>query len=70
MKYNIPVNWDVKRISDVINTNLGGTPNTSEKNYWNGDIPWISSGELDLNITNSIKKITGRGSRKFINIFC
>lgn len=62
LKYNIPVNWDVKRISDVINTNLGGTPNTSEKNYWNGDIPWISSGELDSNIiTDSIKKITAEG---------
>ena len=62
LKYNIPINWEVKKISDVINTSLGGTPNTSIKEYWNGDIPWISSGELDSNIiTSSIKKITKKG---------
>ena len=62
LKYDIPINWDVKKVSDIIETNLGGTPNTNKKDYWNGDIPWISSGELDSKIINSsIKKITKNG---------
>ena len=30
------------RLSDVINIISGGTPKTTNPEYWNGDIPWIS----------------------------
>ena len=32
----------VARLSDVINLIGGGTPKRSKKEYWNGDIPWLS----------------------------
>lgn len=30
----------------------GGTPDTSNPDYWNGDIPWIASGALHNNLVN------------------
>ncbi len=43
----------------------GGTPKTSDKKYWNGDIPWLSSGETrDKFIISADKKITKLGLEK------
>jgi type I restriction enzyme S subunit len=65
----IPAGWEVKTIGDVIETIGGGTPKTSEPNYWqNGDIDWYSP--TDLTTSNSLyslgtaKKITSRGLAK------
>lgn len=46
-------------ISDLYN---GQTPYRGESKYWNGDINWISSGDLNRNIVNkSSEKITKEG---------
>lgn len=43
---------------------LGGTPNTKEKLYWNGNINWINSGEVNkLRICHPSKTITELGLR-------
>ena len=40
----------------------GGTPSTKRSDYWNGNIPWLSSGETrDLFIVGTEKKITNQG---------
>jgi len=44
---SIPEGWEVKRIGDITETHSGGTPNRGKEEYWNGDIPWAKSGELD-----------------------
>lgn len=46
----IPEHWDVKRIKDVFHSLAGGTPSTKDKEYWNGNIPWIPSGKVQNNI--------------------
>jgi len=38
----IPEDWEVKPLSEVIEIMGGGTPKTTNPEYWNGDIPWIS----------------------------
>ncbi len=43
-------NFQNQKISDVANTSSGGTPNRSQLEYFNGDIPWIKSGELKDNL--------------------
>lgn len=44
---------------------LGGTPNTSKPEYWNGNVNWINSGEVNnLRITNASRKITELGMNK------
>ena len=44
---------------------LGGTPKTSVSEYWNGNVNWINSGEVNnLRITKASKKITQLGMEK------
>jgi type I restriction enzyme S subunit len=38
----IPEDWDIKPLSEVITIIGGGTPKTTNSEYWGGDIPWIS----------------------------
>ena len=56
----IPVEWEVKPISDVSSTMSGGTPNRSKKHYYiNGNISWVKTGELgDKYIYDTEEKIT------------
>ncbi|MBA2861775.1 restriction endonuclease subunit S [Methanococcus maripaludis] len=59
----IPVDWEVLELKQVTeNIFSGGTPDTRKPEYWNGDIPWLSSGETRNNsITETEKKITYKG---------
>ena len=43
----IPEDWDVAKIKDKSEVKTGGTPSTSISEYWNGNIKWMSSGELN-----------------------
>ena len=61
----IPEEWEViplKRIFKIIN---GGTPNSSEESYWNGEIVWITPNDLseltEIYIRDSERKITEDG---------
>ena len=38
--------WEEKRIGDLGRFIGGGTPDSSKEEYWNGDIPWISSSDI------------------------
>ncbi len=38
----IPEDWSIFSLSKIVNIIGGGTPKTTEPEYWNGDIPWIS----------------------------
>ena len=55
------VEW--KTIGDIsINVFAGGTPSTKHEEYYDGDIPWIRSGEIDFNtITKAERNITQEG---------
>lgn len=58
----IPDDWEVRRIGKITRTVAGGTPNTSIDEYWGGDIPWMSSGELNQRRVSSVKgRITSKG---------
>src|SRR6476646_4235591 len=55
--------WEMKKVEDItIEIFSGGTPNTSKQEYWNGNIPWLSSGETrNRFILETEKKITRLG---------
>jgi len=38
--------WVEKKLGDIGIFTGGGTPDTNEKIYWTGDIPWISSSDI------------------------
>lgn len=55
-------NFPVLKISDIADTSSGGTPNRGMIEYYNGDIPWVKSGELkDGIITSCDECITAAG---------
>jgi type I restriction enzyme S subunit len=39
--------WPRRKLGEVAEVQSGGTPLVSQKAYWNGEIPWYSSGELN-----------------------
>src|SRR2546422_5059549 len=43
---NIPSNWVLTTIDDIYDVIGGGTPSTGVKEYWNGNIPWITSADI------------------------
>ena len=58
-------NWEKKSLYDSIDLIGGGTPKTEISEYWNGDIDWLSCGDIATNhknfIMSSEKKITEKG---------
>ena len=54
--------WEIKKLGDLTEVQSGGTPLRSIKEYWGGDIPWYSSGELNNLYTDEPeRKITSLG---------
>lgn len=58
-------NWskyERKLLGKITDVTSGGTPSRTVGDYWNGDIPWIKSGELvDGDIKDSEEHITKEG---------
>ena len=48
LKREIPEGWEAKEITDIATTVSGGTPLSSNPDYYHGGkIPWINSGEVN-----------------------
>ena len=61
----IPEGWKVVSLADVCKCLLGGTPSRNHDEYWNGDIPWINSGEVNnFRILSPTEYITKEGLDK------
>ena len=59
---DIDPEWEMVELGEVCEIKSGGTPSKSIKDYWNGDIVWYSSGELnELYTSDSKEKITKLG---------
>ena len=63
--------WEQRKLSDFAHIIVGGTPSTKKNEYWNGNIPWMSSGEINKKrIYKTDKSITKLGlensSAKFV----
>ncbi len=43
---DVPEHWEIKKSRFLFSFVSGGTPSTEELNYWNGDIPWVSSKDM------------------------
>ena len=43
----IPNEWSVQQIRDFAQISSGSTPNRGNSAYWNGDVPWVTTGELE-----------------------
>lgn len=54
--------WKSDLLGEIFNTASGGTPSRTEKTYWNGQIPWITTSLVDFRvITHAEEFITESG---------
>ena len=60
---NLPDQWEVKKMPQVVKWGSGGTPKATERQYYDGGtIPWLIIGDLnDGIVTSSASKITKLG---------
>ena len=62
IKLSLPTGWIKIRIGDVFIVEVGSTPSRRVPEYWNGDVAWVSSGEVHFNaISETEERITKRG---------
>jgi type I restriction enzyme, S subunit len=67
--------WEAIRVGNKFNSFSGGTPSRAKSEFWNGDIGWLSSGDIkkpfidkssetitQIGLKNSSAKICRRGS--------
>jgi type I restriction enzyme S subunit len=58
----IPESWVASTLGDVAAIVSGGTPGRGRPEYWNGNIPWVKTGEINYNrIVETEEKITLEG---------
>lgn len=43
---NLPETWLNTKIGNVFDVHVGSTPRRNQPEFWNGDIPWVSSSEV------------------------
>lgn len=58
--------WEFRRLPEVTTIVLGSTPSSSNPDYWDGSVKWITPAELDDNsfiLTDSERHITVDGVR-------
>jgi len=52
----LPENWVACSIGSIGYVTNGSTPSRKMSEYWNGDIPWVSSGEVKNSIISSTRE--------------
>lgn len=54
--------WRRSTLGEIARITSGGTPDRSKPEYWGGDVPWVTTGEIQFNtITDTVEKITAAG---------
>lgn len=62
--HGVPKGWTRRTLTDCASFQSGGTPKKSISEYWEGTIPWISSGEMThWRIHDSVRRVTEDGAR-------
>lgn len=58
----LPKGWRRSTLGEIARITSGGTPDRSKSEYWGGDVPWVTTGEIQFNtITSSAERITAAG---------
>ena len=57
--FSIPTNWEWTQFGELGDWGAGATPRRGESRYYDGDIVWLKSGELNYGIvSDSVEKVT------------
>lgn len=70
LSLNIPDEWMKVRLGEIFDVEVGATPSRQHAEYWNGSIPWVSSGEVRFTTINKTREmITDIGLKMLPPIF-
>ncbi|MGE7649213.1 restriction endonuclease subunit S [Peribacillus frigoritolerans] len=47
--FNLPSGWKWAKLGDLFHVQVGSTPSRKNEEYWVGEHPWLSSGEVQFN---------------------
>ena len=56
-KVVIPQQWGLPQIKDIASISSGSTPNRNNSEYWNGNIAWVTTGELSSGHVNHTSEL-------------
>ena len=48
--------WSINKIEEISIVTSGGTPSRSVREYWSGNIPWVTTSLVDFNVINEAKE--------------
>jgi len=53
---DLPVRWKWSKLGEICETTSGGTPSRKIEDYFQGNIPWVKSGELPDGYVNEVEE--------------
>lgn len=56
--------WATGSFGEVFETTSGGTPSRSKSEYWNGDIPWVTTTQVNFGIVTSANEFISQSGLK------
>ncbi|HIY94697.1 MAG TPA: restriction endonuclease subunit S [Candidatus Rothia avicola] len=45
--HHIPSHWEIRKASHILDISVGGTPPTSNPEFFDGDIPWVTIADMN-----------------------
>ncbi len=58
----IPEDWESTLLGTIATVSSGGTPSRKVPEYWNGDVHWVTTAEIDFNVVwSSAESISSLG---------
>lgn len=58
----VPEGWRLSTVEEISSVSSGGTPSRKDNSYWNGDIPWVTTAEVQFKVIEyTAEKITEEG---------
>lgn len=48
--------WNIRPLGKLVRVISGGTPRRGTPEYWNGDIPWVKTGEVNYSVIKSAEE--------------
>ena len=67
-KGTIPIQWKIYTIGDIATISSGSTPSRSVSKYWNGKVPWVTTGELNEGCIRSTKEMISYKAIEDLNL--
>jgi type I restriction enzyme S subunit len=61
----VPANWKTKKLKHLVTFFSGGTPSKDKKDYWDGNIPWVSPKDMKRRyLSSSTDSITEKAVKR------